>query len=80
LQVEVLHFSDSSAAFNLYTLHLQSLQFYPAFMCERDQWKAEWLAQTFPGVKAVFSDMKDLYKKEAHDFISDKKVKVPSVS
>ena len=49
-------------------------------MCERDQWKAEWLAQTFPGVKAVFSDMKDLCKKEAHDFISGKKVQVPSVS
>lgn len=49
-------------------------------MCERETWKAKWLAQAFPSVKAVFSDMKDLRKKEAHDFISDKKMAVPPVS
>ena len=52
-------------------------KFYPAFMCESETWKADYLHKAFPDCKFIFSDMHDLGTGRAHDIISGKKVEVP---
>lgn len=57
-----------------------ALQFVTAFMCEKEPWKAKYLRAAFPSVKAIFSDMNELHRGKAHDFLSGTIVKVPKVS
>ena len=51
------------------------------FLCECAPFKLKHLKTAFGGsVKAIFTDMKELAKGSAHDFLSDRHVQVPSVS
>ena len=49
-------------------------------MCEKDSFKAEYLAKAFPEIKVLFSDMMQLSKGKGHDHLSDQIVNVPKVS
>lgn len=46
-------------------------------MCECVEWKIAYLKRAFPAVGAIFTDLQDLGKGQAHDAVSGHVVKVP---
>ena len=71
-----MFFEFSPGVFTI-IFHFAALQFYTAFMCEREVWKANYLIKAHPSVKFLFRDMQELHKGEAFDVISGGKVNVP---
>ncbi|CAE7193572.1 unnamed protein product [Symbiodinium sp. CCMP2592] len=49
-------------------------------MCEQTRWKAEQLHRSFPHVKHIFSDMKDLACGRAYDYITQASADVESAT
>lgn len=52
----------------------------PAFLCESEQWKADYLCKAFPDCPVIFRDMKELGQGHAHDVLTGKKIKVPTAA